>query len=620
MGKARQGEQEIRRSPGAAPLLVMGCVVGLWALGMAPGCGSGGGGPGFTEWAPIALDGVELKGGGGKGGHNGNGNGTQHDDHDSDDHSDEDWDSDDHSGGDWDSDDHHDEDCDHDAEEGDAPRAAIGQEVAVARHLANGEEAALDMDALLRHGGRLFSAVWTDQEGGGRPLTKGTGAPLSDPSSPLVFPRGFNRVSAPDANSCAGCHNQPFGIPGGGGDIVANVFVLGQRFDFATFDVLDDVPTRGAVDESGAPVTAQTIGNSRATLGMFGSGYVEMLARQITADLQAIRDRTAPGERLELTSKGISFGAIARTADGRWDVSGVEGLPAPSLISVGADNPPSLLIRPFHQAGAVISLRQFTNNAFNHHHGIQAEERFGVGADPDGDGFVGEMTVADVTAASLYQAAMAVPGRLIPDDEVVEAAVWAGEQRFQAIGCGGCHMPALPLTDGGWVFTEPSPYNPPGNLRPGEGPTVAMDLSDSHLPSPRLAPSDGVVWVPVFTDFKLHDICDGPGDPNIEPLDMQVAAGSQAFFDGNRRFLTRKLWGVANEPPYFHHGQYTTMRQAIEAHAGEARPVMERWRALGAYEQDEVVEFLKSLQVLPPGTKDRVVDEHLKKKSWPPRG
>src|SRR5216117_2770505 len=100
-------------------------------------------------------------------------------------------------------------------------------------------------------------------------MTKGTGAPLSDPSSPLTFPRNFNRISAPDANSCAGCHNAPFGIAGGGGDIVANVFVLGQRFDFATFDIVDPVPTKGSVDESGRPVQLQTIANSRATLGMF---------------------------------------------------------------------------------------------------------------------------------------------------------------------------------------------------------------------------------------------------------------------------------------------------------------------------------------------------------------
>jgi hypothetical protein len=31
-----------------------------------------------------------------------------------------------------------------------------------------------------------------------------------------------------------------------------------------------------------------------------------------------------------------------------------------------------------HQAANVVSLREFTNNAFNQHHGMQSTERFGL--------------------------------------------------------------------------------------------------------------------------------------------------------------------------------------------------------------------------------------------------
>src|SRR5437588_253509 len=202
----------------------------------------------------------------------------------------------------------------------------IGREMAVPRHLQDGEEFTLSTKALIEHGRTLFTAAWTIEDGGGRPLIKGTGNPLGDTTSPLLFPRNFNRISAPDANSCAGCHNLPFGIPGGG-----------------------------------------------------------------------------------------------------WITSGVQGIAAPSLATSGPKNPPSLVIRPFHQAGNVVSIRQFSNNAFNHHHGIQSTERFGIGTDPDGDGVVNEMTRADVTAAAVFQAAMAVPGRVIPDDPEIEAAVLVGE-------------------------------------------------------------------------------------------------------------------------------------------------------------------------------------------------
>ena len=74
----------------------------------------------------------------------------------------------------------------------------IGRELAVPNHLS--EEAAQPIPDLLKHGAQLFSANWTDQEGAGRPLSKGTGRQLTDPSQPLVGKRPFNRVSAPDAN------------------------------------------------------------------------------------------------------------------------------------------------------------------------------------------------------------------------------------------------------------------------------------------------------------------------------------------------------------------------------------------------------------------------------------
>lgn len=494
--------------------------------------------------------------------------------------------------------------------------AQIGSEKAVSRHLSDPDLVTMRLDELFQQGKLLFEARWTVQEGGLRPFTKGTGAALSDPSAPLVFPRNMNRISAPDANSCAGCHNVPFS--GGGGDFVANVFVLGQRFDFATFSsVLDGFLTKGTTLENGSHANLQNVANSRNTLGMFGAGYIEMLARQITADLQAIRDGMSNGTSATLTSKGISFGTLTRNGDGTWDVSAVEGLPAKSLQTSG-QTPPSLVIRPFHQAGAVVSLREFSNNAFNHHHGIQTTERFGVGTDADGDTFANEMTTADVTAVSVYQAALQPPGRVIPRDPAVEQAVLLGEQRFVDVGCASCHIPCLPLTGDGNIFSEPNPYNPAGNLQPNQGHDYAFDLNDKRLPGRRLAADQtGVTWVPCFTDFKLHDICAGPNDPNIEPLDMQVPASSPAFFAGNRKFLTRKLWGTANEPPYFHHGQYTTLRESVEAHAGEAATVMASYRALPQAEQDAIIEFLKTLQVLPEKAKGLIVDERGKKKAWP---
>ncbi|MGH8223819.1 MAG: di-heme oxidoredictase family protein [Woeseiaceae bacterium] len=478
--------------------------------------------------------------------------------------------------------------------------AEIGQELSSYERLEDGEEYVVPLSELIRRGDAAFRAEWTPQQGGGRPFRKGTGAALSDLADPLVFPRNFNRISAQDANGCAGCHNAPFGMAGGGGDFVTGVFVAAQRFDFASLDHADLTTTKGALDESGAFAQLKTIGNFRATLGMFGSGFIEMLARQMTTRLRAIRDATPPGGSALLRSKGVSFGTIRRDGSGEWDVSLVEGLPAQSLRSSGPADPPSLIIRPFHQSGSVVSIREFTNNAFNHHHGMQSSERFGNGVDADGDGFVNELTRADITAASIFQATLPVPGQVIPPDQATQDAIRAGRRLFDRIGCAGCHVPALPLDRRGWIYSEPNPFNPPGNLQTGQAAPLRVDLTHSALPGRRLKLRDGIVWVPAFTDLKLHDITSGPDDPNGEAININEPGGSPEFLGGNRKFLTKKLWGAANERPYFHHGKFTTLREATLAHDGEARASRQAFEALTGNQQDRVIEFLKSLQVLAP--------------------
>jgi hypothetical protein len=80
---------------------------------------------------------------------------------------------------------------------------------------------------------------------------------------------------------------------------------------------------------------------------------------------------------------------------------------------------------------------------------------------------------------------------------------------------------------------------------------------------------------------------------------MNQTTWSANFKNGNQRFLTKRLWGAANEPPYFHHGLFTTLREAILAHPGADLQQRRAFESLSGYEPDAVIEFLKSLQVLP---------------------
>ena len=112
--------------------------------------------------------------------------------------------------------------------------------------------------------------------------------------------------------------------------------------------------------------------------------------------------------------------------------------------------------KPFSQKGVVRSLREFTVNAMNHHHGMEAVERFGIGQkdnkgniiatnDFDGDGVPDELTIGDITAVTLFQAFQNIPGQVMPGEPERAQAALQGEQLFSQIHCDSCHVPALVL-------------------------------------------------------------------------------------------------------------------------------------------------------------------------------
>ena len=54
---------------------------------------------------------------------------------------------------------------------------------------------------------------------------------------------------------------------------------------------------------------------------------------------------------------------------------------------------------------------------------------------------------------------------------------------------------------------------------------------------------------------------------------------------------------VGNLPPYFHHGFFVTLKEAILAHAGEALAERQAYEHLPPTSQNDVIQFLTSLQV-----------------------
>ncbi len=453
--------------------------------------------------------------------------------------------------------------------------AGLPERPALSRHIEQADilTGVLSFEEVLDHGEELFITLFNVCDGQGRPATTG-GTQKRDADE-----MAFSRVSAPDSNSCFSCHNQP--RVGGSAEFVGNVFLLAQHAD----PVLE--------------TTSMMMSNHRNPLGMFGAGPIEMLAREMTVDLQALRDAALVKAKEQGTSvttalvtKGVSFGELTITADGAQDSSGI----------VGIDH--DLVVKPFHQAGTKISLRQFSANAMNQHHGMQAEERFDLNpeimdADFDQDGVRRELTIGDITAITLFQAALATPGRLLPENPEHREDAIRGEQIFDQIGCTTCHVPELRLESR--LFTDPNPFNP-ANTMTDMSQVVVFDMTAEGQP-PRLERAGEGAIVRAFTDLKRHNLCDPEEHPEaIRFFCNEVLRDSRPDVNGrpgSEFFITRKLWDVGSSAPYGHRGDMTTVSEAILMHGGEARASRDAFTELPFADQRAVVEFLLSLQVLP---------------------
>ncbi|MGE0002429.1 MAG: di-heme oxidoredictase family protein [Fimbriimonadaceae bacterium] len=417
------------------------------------------------------------------------------------------------------------------------------------------------LQGVVADGRSLFVTKFTVHDGAGRPSATGD----SKPTFREPIPLGPLRVAGPDASACSSCHNDP--VVGGSGDFVANVFV-GAQFS--------DPPTRSTDVESTS---------ERNTIGLFGSGAIELLAREMTEDLRGQLNQAVQRARMSktdvrqaLSSKGVRFGSITARPDGTYDGADIQGVDV------------DLVVKPFGSKGVVISLREFSINALNHHHGIQAVERFGPErtglADFDSDGIAQEFTIGQVSALTLFQAGLPAPKVAPQEFEARRGRYASGLAAFKAVGCADCHVPALPLRSR--TFVEPNPYNRPGNALPSDIGTVALELEVGTLPTGLYRATDGSTWVAAFSDLRRHVIADD-GDPFF---------GNEVKKQDNvpvREFLTSKLWDAATSAPYGHRGDCTTVGEAVAHHAGEARASREAFLALPAARQQALVDFVTLL-------------------------
>jgi len=484
------------------------------------------------------------------------------------------------------------------------PVIELDEKPALGRHVEQRDIAkgAVPFAELFAAGDHLFNTAFNGLDGVGAMVTAG-GAPLTRFS---VGPVGGGQPIAVSAQSCGDCHAVPFAAGAG----------------HAETRVLSDPDVDGK-----APFSA------RATTSLHGNGLLQLLADEITEHLQPSRDAAAAEAqeksgtaiRQARAAKGVEFGEIVATAgkDGAvsFDHSGVVGVE------------PDLVVRPLGWKGFVTTVRGFVLAAANHGMGMQGEEfawRLPEERqpDPDADGVERELTVGDITAMTIYNAAQETPLGVVHladlalvarPDAAALARVDTGRAKFEEIGCASCHRPEMHLEN--TVFEEPTTR---GNGHYLDGFLASKDenydperpvrfdlLTDAQAPRVE-ASADGGATVRLYGDLKRHrmgrQLADlGAGQVVFDSTLAPLLVDDKPHLVPLDQFLTAELWGVGSTGLYLHDDRAGTLREAILLHGEDAPPppgdpgrseAQEARDAFAGLSDDEratVITFLKSL-------------------------
>jgi CxxC motif-containing protein (DUF1111 family) len=313
----------------------------------------------------------------------------------------------------------------------------------------------------------------------------------------------------------------------------------------------------------------------------------------MTEELQTTREglvaaarRQGTTQEAKLTAKGVGFGVLRASPDGKVDTALVEGVDA------------DLVVKPFGWKGTFAEIADFAADALQMHLGIQSDrllavasgESVGSGgdpADPEGDGVRRELGRGPLTALVVHLALLQLPvvEPLIQDRELGPAArglraptttsfaddFQRGRRQFHALGCAGCHVPMMVLErpvlelDG----------LPPVDLREMRSPRLTYDAAAGGYP----------VWL--FSDLKRHDM----GKSNASwHLQRGVARDE---------YLTPRLWAVADSAPYLHDGRAPSFDYAIAGHDGEGAAARAAFAALDPEGKGALRVYLMSLRRAP---------------------
>jgi len=287
---------------------------------------------------------------------------------------------------------------------------------------------------VLNSGGHFWTTPFQPASDGYGEGDKGPRADQRHYFNPTNSSYHFLRMNGLDSQSCFECHNS-----------------IGSY----------QVDSRGALMRKPYPAGGAAGSNSNAFINpyyptpetlfirnppaVFGSGYVQSLAEEMTDDLAAIRLRaradaaSSPDHKItkSLVSKGIDFGTFSTTyhhgsaasveVDAKTCPAGTGTTPqqkAKAAVDIGGAPDfdedlrniegisCDLVVRPFQWKGVAAGLRHFVRDALDFHFSMQAFEKVGLcDCDRDGKGKSlkpgpdrTEVTIGEVTAMASFVA------------------------------------------------------------------------------------------------------------------------------------------------------------------------------------------------------------------------
>lgn len=171
---------------------------------------------------------------------------------------------------------------------------------------------------------------------------------------------------------------------------------------------------------------------------------------------------------------------------------------------------------------------------------------------PPATGNSNTAVISDIEAFANFMRMLAppTPAPATPSTE-------SGRSTFAKIGCAQCHTPSL--TTGKMIASGSSTI-----------PSAALSNQTANL----------------YSDLLVHHLGEG------------LADGITQGGAGPDEFRTAPLWGVGQRVFFLHDGRTTNLIEAIRAHrsrGSEANKVIERFNKLSTQEQQEIVDFLRSL-------------------------